>query len=132
MKIKDFRSILDNFEDNEEIEFSLVYGFGRRKLKICAAEPQEKGLYLELEEEIKMKMDINYGDLAKYLRSVKNKLFNISDMMSRDDFMRDSDIFHNYLEDFIENQYNGMDLEIICQILESIDAAKKADKPFEY
>lgn len=79
-----------------------------------------------------MKMNINYGDLAKYLRSVKNKLFNISDMMSRDDFMRDSDIFHNYLEDFIENQYNGMDLEIISQILESIDAAKKADKPFEY
>ena len=78
-----------------------------------------------------MKMDINYGDLAKYLRSVKNKLFNISDIMSRDDFMWD-DIFHNYLEDFIENQYNGMDLEIISQILESIDAAKKADKPFEY
>lgn len=77
-------------------------------------------------------MDINYGDLAKYLRFVKNKLFNISDMMSRDDFMRDSDIFHNYLEYFIENQYNGMDLEIISQILESIDAAKKADKPFEY
>lgn len=41
-------------------------------------------------------------------------------------------IFHNYLEDFIENQYNGMDLEIISKILESIDAAKKADKPFEY
>ena len=79
-----------------------------------------------------MKMDINYGDLAKYLRSVKNKLFNISDMMSRDDFMRDSDIFYNYLEDFIENQYSGMDLEIISQILESIDAAQKADKPFEY
>lgn len=131
MKIKDFRSILDNFEDNEEIEFSLVYGFGRRKLKICAAEPQEKGLYLELEEEIKMKMDINYGDLAKYLRSVKNKLFNISDMMSRDDFQI-TYIFESYLEDFIENHYNGMDLEMICQILESIDAAQKAEKPFEY
>ena len=78
-----------------------------------------------------MKMDINYGYLAKYLRFVKNKLFNISDMMSRDDFMWD-DISHNYLEDFIENQYNGMDIEIIIQILESIDAAKKADKPFEY
>ena len=46
--------------------------------------------------------------------------------------MRDSDIFYNYLEDFIENQYSGMDLEIISQILESIDAAQKADKPFEY
>lgn len=79
-----------------------------------------------------MKMDINYGDLAKYLRLVKNKLFNISDMMSRDDCIRDNDIFHNYLENFIENQYNGMDLEIISQILESIDAAKKAYKPFEY
>lgn len=77
-------------------------------------------------------MDINYGDLAKYLRLVKNKLFNISDMMSRDDCIRDNDIFHNYLENFIENQYNGMDLEIISQILESIDAAKKAYKPFEY
>ena len=131
MKIKDFRSILDNFEDNEEIEFSLVYGFGRRKLKICAAEPQEKGLYLELEEEIKMKMDINYGDLAKYLRSVKNKLFNISDMMSRDDFQI-TYIFESYLEDFIENHYNGMHLEMICQILESIDAAKRENKPFEY
>lgn len=131
MQVKDLRKVLDNFEDNEEIEFSLVHGFGRRKLKICAAEPQEKGLYLELEEEIKMKMDINYGDLAKYLRSVKNKLFNISDMLSRDDFQI-TYIFESYLEDFIENHYNGMHLEMICQILESIDAAQKADKPFEY
>ena len=53
MQVKDLRKVLDNFEDNEEIEFSLVHGFGRRKLKIGAAEPQEKGLYLELEEEIK-------------------------------------------------------------------------------
>lgn len=131
MQVKDLRKVLDNFEEEDEIEFALVHGFGRRKLKICAAEPQKKGLYLELEEEIKMKMDINYGDLAKYLRSVKNKLFNISDMMSRDDFQI-TYIFESYLEDFIENQYNGMHLEMICQILESIDAAKKAEKPFEY
>lgn len=132
MKIKDFRSILDNFEDNEEIEFAICMETGKREnVYLGAAEPSENGLYIELEEEIKMKMDINYGDLAKYLRSVKNKLFNISDMMSRDDFQI-TYIFESYLEDFIENHYNGMDLEMICQILESIDAAQKAEKPFEY
>lgn len=47
-------------------------------------------------------------------------------------FIKWDDISHNYLEDFIENQYNWMDLEIISQILESIDAAKKENEPFEY
>lgn len=50
MKVKDLKNILDNFEDNEEIEFAQVHGFDKRKLKIGAVEPQEKGLYLEFEE----------------------------------------------------------------------------------
>ena len=50
----------------------------------------------------------------------------------KESILKNLDLNKINLEDFIENQYNGMDLEIISQILESIDAAKKADKPFEY
>lgn len=54
MKVKYLRNILDNFEDNEEIEFAICIETGKRE-NVClgTAEPSENGLYIEFWEEVK-------------------------------------------------------------------------------
>ena len=52
MKVKDLRNILDNFEDNEEIEFAICMETGKREnVYLGAAEPSENGLYIEFWDE---------------------------------------------------------------------------------
>lgn len=77
MKVKYLRNILDNFEDNEEIEFAICMETGKREnVYLGAAEPSENGLYISLQglKAIISQMDKNIK--AKLFGGFLDKVFN--------------------------------------------------------